>query len=152
MPSVLCDTSIVSVWRRLGEDRPQLVSIPNSATRASSTTCISVVTVAEMRFGYRNANWGERRLRRTERWLDQFVRFEIDEPIADTWAELKAAGQRKGWTFGVNDLWIAATGRALDFPVLTCDRAFVRLGELGVEVVHMTEEEVAEQLSAPASP
>jgi predicted nucleic acid-binding protein len=136
---LLGDTSFVSAWAQ-GDKRLELVrDWPLELARlvSSATVAISSVTFAEVRHGHRVANWGERRVRTAERWLRSFVQFPVDVHVAETWARLKATGQRRGRSFGTNDLWIAATGCTRDLPVVTCDRDFLPMRELGVRVIYL---------------
>lgn len=104
---------------------------------SSATVAISVVTFGEMRHGQQVSRWGARRVRAAERWLRSFVQFPVDTGVAEAWAQLKAAGQRHGRSFGSNDLWIAATGQRHGIPVVTCDRDFLLMRELGVQVIYL---------------
>ena len=133
------DTSFISALAGAGErpDLAQTWSVRMGQRLSSSTVAISSVTVAEIRYGHRISCWGERRVSAAERWLRTFVRLPVDDEVAETWARLKAAGGRNGRTFGVNDLWIAATGCLHDVPVVTCDRGFLPMRELGVQVIYL---------------
>jgi predicted nucleic acid-binding protein len=50
---------------------------------------------------------------------------------------MKDAERRRGRTFSENDLWIAATAQTLGVPLVTCDRAFLRMESLDIEVVYL---------------
>lgn len=49
---------------------------------------ISVITLAEARYGYLNAGWGAARVEREERRLASFLQIPLDLTIADEWARL----------------------------------------------------------------
>jgi predicted nucleic acid-binding protein len=133
------DTSFISSWARAVERRqvPQVWPLEIMRRVSSATFGISSVTFGEMRHGQQVSRWGERRVREAERWLHTFVQFPVDADIAETWAGLKAAGQRRGRAFAANDLWVAATGRLHGVPVVTCDRDFLPMRELGVQVIYL---------------
>jgi tRNA(fMet)-specific endonuclease VapC len=99
---------------------------------------ISVVTIAESRFGYLSAGWGMKRAVEVEQALEGFVPFPADDREADIWARLRAAAKSRGVAIGDNDLWIASTSMARNCPLVTCDRDHERIApELGVEVVFL---------------
>jgi predicted nucleic acid-binding protein len=135
---LVADTSFISVWHAMGAVSQAAAPWPSSTTRriATAALSVSVVTVAELRAGHLKANWGERRRMHADRWLCRFAQIAVDRPVADAWAVLKDATRRRGWACSENDLWIAATGWARGVPVVTCDRDFLCLPALGVEVVY----------------
>jgi predicted nucleic acid-binding protein len=136
---LVADTSFVS-QQRLVATRPEATSTwPIDVVRRvdRAVIAISVVTLAEERCGHWLARWGERRRAQADRWLLQFMQLPVNGPVADAWARLKAAGQYAGRSFGANDLWIAATGYAREAPIVTCDRDFLHMRELGVEVIYL---------------
>jgi predicted nucleic acid-binding protein len=49
---------------------------------------ISVITLAEARYGYLNAGWGAVRIEREERRLAGFLQIPLDLTIVDEWARL----------------------------------------------------------------
>jgi predicted nucleic acid-binding protein len=102
---------------------------------ATASLSISVVTLAELRAGHAKARWGVQRRGQVEQWLRQFPWLSVDEPVADAWAALRDATRRAGRTCSTNDLWIAATGFVRRTPVVTCDRGFLALRSLGVDVI-----------------
>jgi predicted nucleic acid-binding protein len=133
------DTSFISILVRVSE-RPDLARVwPRKLARrvSSATFAISTVTFAEVRYGHRISGWGDRRVSANERWLRTFVQFPVDDGVAETWARLKATARRRGRSFGANDLWIAATGCMHGVPVVTCDRDFLPMRELGVQVIYL---------------
>lgn len=138
--TLICDSSFVwhAVRRTRAPERyaqwdPDLVLRLQSALLA-----ISVVTIAESRFGYPTAGWGIRKTAEVERALQGFVHFPLDDREADTYARLGAAAKARGLAVGDNDLWIAATSCARRYPLVTCDRDHERIaGEMPVEVVFL---------------
>lgn len=88
---------------------------------------ISVITLAEARWGYLKANWGEKRIADEESRLGSFLQVPLDDQDLDEWARLRYLCYEKGWTCGDNDLWIAATASTRGYPLVTCDQDQERL-------------------------
>ncbi|MFA5774911.1 MAG: PIN domain-containing protein [Ilumatobacteraceae bacterium] len=85
---------------------------------------VSVVTIAELQVGIltaADASIKSGRLK-TYRSALQFNPVDIDQRIADDWAILRVLLRGSGRSVPVNDLWIAATARALGVPLVTQDR------------------------------
>ena len=57
----------------------------------------------------------------------------IPEAAGDHYARIKRETERKGTPLDENDLWIAATARALGAVLVTSDSDFQRVSGLGVE-------------------
>lgn len=135
---IIADTSYVGAAQRVAERRvdygwPRILIGRLKAAKVA----VSVVTVGEARSGVLRVGQVPGRARASLLWLDQFARVEVDEEIAMVWARIDRAGRSQGLVFSDNDLWIAATAQALGVPIVTCDRAFVQMPELEVEVVYL---------------
>jgi predicted nucleic acid-binding protein len=98
---------------------------------------ISVITLAEARYGYLNAGWGAARIEREERRLAGFLQIPLDLTIVDEWARLKVLSRLNGWNVADNDLWIAATASARGHALVTCDADQARIDDPALEVVHL---------------
>lgn len=99
---------------------------------------ISVVTLAEARFGYRNANWGQRKVDQWELRFASFLQIPLDFPDLDEWARLKDLTKRGGIAISDNDLWIAATASTRGHALVTCDKDQLRLDpHVPVEVIYL---------------
>ncbi|MGA8744578.1 MAG: PIN domain-containing protein [Solirubrobacterales bacterium] len=137
---MLCDTSFVA---HIGVRRthPQRYEHWNEKVLARidvAILAISVVTLAEARFGYLKANWGQPRIGQEERRLGSFLQVPLDYPDLDEWARLKDLSKRTGIAISDNDLWIAATASTRDCPLVTCDRDQERLEpHLSVPVIYL---------------
>lgn len=137
---LLCDTSFVAhVGRRRAQPQRYEHWAEDVVERIeSSILAISVVTLAEARFGYRNANWGESRIEAEERRLASFLQVPLDLPDLDEWARLKDIARRGGIATSDNDLWISATASTRSHPLVTCDQDQHRLDpHLPVEVIYL---------------
>lgn len=80
---------------------------------------VAAQTVAELRFGAMFKNWGERKLARLEIILSSYTIIHTDDEICTAWAEVRLESHRKGRPMSENDIWIAATARALDILLVT---------------------------------
>jgi toxin FitB len=88
-------------------------------------TFLSVVTLAEVRYGVERLQKGVRR-RKIEAWLqgDLLLRFEdrilpVNEKIAHAWGEVVAHCETRGRPIGAMDALIAATVRVHDLILVT---------------------------------
>ncbi len=70
------------------------------------------------------AGWGERKQAELDRRIHRFVILACDEATVRAWAELRVEAERKGLPKQVPDLWIAATAKRHDLPLLTRDTGF----------------------------
>ncbi len=79
-PLLVGDTSFISAvapaTRRTYD--PSAWSATLSEQLRDATVAISVVTIAELRFGHARARWGARRRREAERFLNTLVQFPVD--------------------------------------------------------------------------
>lgn len=83
---------------------------------------VAAQTVAELRFGASFKDWGERKLRRLEAILSSYVVAHTDDDICTAWATVRLESHLKGRPMSEGDVWIAATARALDLPLVTHNR------------------------------
>lgn len=137
---LLCDTSFVghAGARRSKPERYQHWDAQALKRIDNSILAISVVTLAEARFGYRKAAWGERRIADEERRLGSFLHIPLDYPDLDEWARLRHVSERRGLTISDNDLWIAATASTRQYPLVTCDKDQFRLdNDLSIDVLYL---------------
>lgn len=86
------------------------------------------MTVAELRFGARLANWGEPRLRRLETLLAAATVIWPGESLVDTYADLRRACVRLGHGLSQKeheaDRWMAASALWLGLPLVAHDGIF----------------------------
>jgi predicted nucleic acid-binding protein len=110
--SFLLDTHVVSEWVR---PRPNAGVVAWLAQVDEDRVFISVITLAELRYGIERLAAGNRR-KRLDRWLRNELppRFEgrvlpVDESIADVWGRVVARSEAAGRPISVTDAFIAAT-------------------------------------------
>lgn len=113
---------------------------PLNVAALPDESAISVVTLAELRAGVlaaKDVATAAKRLATLEALHDIEV-LQIDEPVANTWAEMRVHLADTGRRVNVNDLWIAATAAASDLPVVTQDSDFDPLeGLAGLQIVRV---------------
>ncbi|MEP7113893.1 MAG: PIN domain-containing protein [Ilumatobacteraceae bacterium] len=90
---------------------------------------LSVVTVAELRYGAIVADWGSPRRERVEAAIAATTVVPVTDALLSTMAELRAACRRLGHPLADpvhgNDLWIAATALHIGAALATADQIFV---------------------------
>jgi len=120
--SFLLDTNVVSEWVRPSPD-PGVVAW--LAAVDEDRVFLSVVTLAELRYGIDRLAAGRRR-QRLEEWLegDLPLRFDgrllpIDAGAADAWGRIAALREARGRPIGAMDAFIAATAEAHALTLVT---------------------------------
>ncbi|MGB9235776.1 MAG: type II toxin-antitoxin system VapC family toxin [Terriglobales bacterium] len=120
--SFLLDTNVVSEWLK-PQPNPGVVSW--LATVDEDQTCMSVVTITELRYGMERLSAGSRK-RRLEQWLhnELLVRFEgrilpVDLAIADECGRLVARSEAVGHPIEPRDAFIAATALVYGLTLAT---------------------------------
>lgn len=124
MTGWLLDTNVISELRR-PKPEPKVVSFVRG--QPLEALYISVVTVAEIRFGIELLSEATRRLELND-WLAHKVRpmFEqrvlpVSEDIMFKWRLLVEQGRKAGHTFSQPDLIIAATAQHYGLTVVSRD-------------------------------
>lgn len=128
MKRALIDTSAF-IASETGRDI-RLESMPDEGA-------VSVVTIAELYAGVLAASNTDTRMKRidTLRVAESIKPLEINDAVAREWARLRFRLAEVDRRIGVNDLWIAATAVAHDLPLVTQDRGFEVLADLGGPVI-----------------
>src|ERR1022692_1550232 len=105
---------------------PRYVSIIRGAE-----LIVSFMTLAEMRQGALDANWGQRKWDLLEAYLADFSVLNSDNLLCSTWAQVRNESVRKGRQMSAADAWIAATALVLSAPLVTNNaKDYRRLGNL----------------------
>ena len=105
---------------------PQYVSIIRGAE-----LIVSFTTLAEMREGALDANWGQRKRDLLQEYLADFSVLHSDNLLCSTWAKVRNESVRKGRQMSAADAWIAATAQVLSAPLVTNNTKHYRhLGNL----------------------
>ena len=115
--SVLLDTSVVV---------PHLRGDNSLSARLAQVANIHMpwVVLGELRFGAQRAVRPQEALAQVRAFLRTVALLLPDEGTAELYGDLKAELARIGKPIPDNDLWIAATARQLDLPLVTRDAHF----------------------------
>lgn len=132
MSGYLLDTNVVSELRRPRPEPRVVAFVSDSPTHE---LFLSVVTIAELRFGIESLAVSEQRSL-IATWLDQRIRplfadrtIALDESILVRWRLLQEAGHKRGQNFSTPDMLIAATAVEHGLTVVSRDvRPFERTG------------------------
>ena len=112
---LVVDTDVASfVFKWHPEFAPRYVAIVRGAELV-----VSFMTLAEMRQGALDANWGPRKRDILEAYLADFAVLHSDGPLCSMWAALRNESTRKGHPMSSADAWIAATALVLSAPLVT---------------------------------
>ena len=122
----LLDTNLISEWIK---PHPNAGVVSWLASADEDRIYISVVTLAELRYGIERLAPGQRRKRLNE-WLEDELpqRFgdrvlPIDAAIADTWGRIVARREALGRPISAMDALIAATAQARHLTLATRNEA-----------------------------
>jgi predicted nucleic acid-binding protein len=122
--SFLLDTNAVSEWTK---PRPNPGLIGWMESTDEDRVFISVITLAELRYGVERLATGARR-RRLEAWLGHEVplRFEgrilpVDANIAEAWGKTVSRSDAAGRPIGAMDAFLAATAEFHHLTLVTRD-------------------------------
>src|SRR6266849_5091329 len=133
----LLDTNVVSEWTK---PRPDSGVVAWLAEADEDRVFISVITLAELRYGIERMPAGARR-NRLDMWVSEQLpaRFEarvlsIDTEAADTWGRVMARGQVRGRLVGTMDTFIAATAERHHLTLVT--RNVPDFDALGIRLIN----------------
>ena len=132
----LLDTNILVTYVRDTEVTRRLENRLN-LLNGENNLLVSVVSIGEIRSIAEQNNWGEKKINKLERIIDDFLIADINvETIIERYAEIDAYSQGKlkgeevtfsARNMGKNDLWIAATASIFDLELITTDKDFEHL-------------------------
>jgi predicted nucleic acid-binding protein len=112
---LVVDTDVASfVFKWHPDFAPRYVSIVRGFELV-----LSFMTLAEMRQGALNANWGRRKCDLLEEYLGDFTVLHSGSHLCSMWAAIRDESVRKGRPISSADAWIAATARVLAAPLVT---------------------------------
>jgi hypothetical protein len=133
----LLDTNVVSEWVKPRPD-PGVITWLEEADE--DRVFLSVVTLAELRYGIERMPAGARRSR-LDRWLreEMTLRFEqrilsVDALIAETWGRVAARSQAAGRKMSIMNAFLAATAEVHRLTIVT--RNVVDFSALGNSVLN----------------
>lgn len=108
--SLIQTSPVIFKWHP--EFAPRYVAIVRG-----SELVASFMTVAEVRQGALDANWGPRKCDVLETYLADFSVLHSDSLLCSTWAAVRNESTCKGRQMGSADAWIAATALVLAAPL-----------------------------------
>lgn len=130
MPRFMLDTDTCSYIMKRSEPLvlKRLQSVP------VSDVCMSVITKAELLYGVELSPKRAQDAAALAAFLPYVEMRELDEDVAQHYADIRADLKRRGTLIGANDLFIAAHARALDLTLVTNNTAeFERVKNLTLE-------------------
>jgi len=131
------DTNVLVHWVRQNDTGIQLRDTYKLHERADRPI-YSTIVEGELRGLAKAWKWGNGKLELLEKILAELVRVDAGLPdVVKAYAEIYAADQAGGHNTGQNDMWIAATTKAADAVLLTCDDdcVWMQPGLVAVECV-----------------
>ena len=131
MTDFLLDTDTAS--RLLRAERGTVNAMRKSG---ATTIAISVVTQSELLFGARLRADKPAIMAAVRGFLARVIVHPWDVDAAEIHASLRAVAKASGRSAGAFDLMIAAHARALDFTLVTSDRAIVNLRVDGLHLAN----------------
>ena len=128
----LLDTTMFSALMR----RDAKVRARVAALAPTDRVVICTITRGEVLYGLARLPEGKRRSAleaEAMHLFGQVLCVSVPEAAADQYASIKWETERRGTPLDENDLWIAATARALGAVVVTTDSDFQRVSGLEIE-------------------
>jgi predicted nucleic acid-binding protein len=123
--SFLLDTNVVSEWVK---PQPNAGVVRWLYETDEDRFFLSVITLAELRFGVERLTPGARR-NRLDVWIREELaaRFEgrilaVDETIANMWGQVLARSEAEGRRMNLMDCFLAATAKAHKLTLVTRNR------------------------------
>ncbi|MBW3564226.1 MAG: type II toxin-antitoxin system VapC family toxin [Acidobacteria bacterium] len=99
-----------------------------------SDVAVSVIAVAELRYGAEKSNRPQENHKRLDLLLEDLASLEFDLDSASEYGQVRSELERAGTPIGPNDMLIAAQARAHDLILVTDNRdEFERIDRLRVE-------------------
>jgi len=130
----LLDTNVVLAYMRggaLGQHIEQTFGLRQLPYKP----LLCVVSVGEALALAREWQWGRKRVDQLRSLLRELVWIDISAPeILEAYAEVYQASKPKGRAIQQNDLWIAATAKAIGATLLTTDRDFDHLADEHIDL------------------
>ena len=100
---------------------------------AANEVLLAAAVLGKLRYGALNSSRVEENLARLDQFSSMCRFVPVTEAVVHACAELRLALKKQGSLVPENDIWIAATAKALDAIVMTGDAHFASFPELLVE-------------------
>lgn len=125
--TVVVDTNVVSI---LYDRKDSEVFRFYDESLVGYRLTVSFQTLEEARFGAYWRNWGERRIRELQNYLNHFDVVWPNSDIVDACARIRSETRKAGRELSLADAWIAATAVTLECPLASDDGDFDYIPEL----------------------
>lgn len=86
---------------------------------SASNLVLSMVTLAELRYGAEKSQAKEKAIKAIDQLSRHIQIAELDEVVAEHYADIRAQLEREGKPIGNNDLWLAAHARAKNWVLVS---------------------------------
>jgi tRNA(fMet)-specific endonuclease VapC len=114
-PNLVVDTDVASfVFKWHPTLAPQYLKLLRGCRLV-----MSFMTVAEMRQGAMDANWGARQRQLLDDYLGEFFILHSNDSVCSRWASIRNESRAKGRVMGAADAWIAAAALDLNASLVT---------------------------------
>lgn len=101
---------------------------------SASNLVLSMITLAELRYGAEKSQAREKAIKAIDQLSRHIQIAELDEVVAEHYADIRAQLERQGKPIGNNDLWLAAHARAKNWVLVSNNtREFERVVGLRLE-------------------
>jgi tRNA(fMet)-specific endonuclease VapC len=115
------------------KNNPMSVRQKFERVRASDLV-LSIVTLAELRYGAEKSQARAKAIRAVEQLTAYIEIADLDEVVAEHYADIRATLERVGTPIGNHDLWLAAYARANNWILVSNNiREFERVEGLRLE-------------------
>ena len=130
-PHYLLDTNILLAYVR-GGNLGEYVEREYALSASPFRPFVCVVSIGEIKALAARRAWGEKRLARLSKLVEELTWVELGDPeVLEAYVDVVNARPR-GWTIRDNDRWVAAVARATGARLLTTDTDFDYLAEAGI--------------------
>lgn len=130
MRKFVLDTNILLAYMR---QSPQYLHTEKRLNLTSDDVqlIVSVATIGEIQVIARHNNWGDKKIRLLNSFIEQAL-FVVDIGIGapellNAYVEIDVFSYSQGRTMGKNDLWIAATAKVTQSTLVSTDKDFDHL-------------------------
>ena len=141
---LVADTDVVSYMYKGGA-----LGAMFSDLVGSSSTGITLQSLAELHYWAARNNWGHRKIASLDAFLSRFLLLESDPEIANISGAIRARCDQVGRAISWPDAWVAATALWLRVPLVAHDRDLERIPGLRVLTVHKNWQ-IREESAVPA--
>ncbi len=105
---------------------------------AESELIVYVTMVGELYYGALGANRPHQQVQQLMQLLSGYSILHTSDAVATAYAEVKYALKVRGTPIPENDVWLAAFAKTHRLPLLTRDKHFTHVVDLGIEVVFVS--------------